>query len=339
MTEVIDGRDIHGGNRTTVSIDRRAMCSRVLQASVLAGFLSACILCSVCRGGALECEDTEYASVQKTTLLRSEGHLVQLFGAASSRKTNLFVDDYDGTVARAEARFLLPRLSLLVDSRIALPDPFLVAMWSYLKDIDWEDRLDYGIGVEWRPLSKIDYPESALLRWLWHIRYYAVSLRTIRLNDRPEWDWRPDGDIRVGMELYRECNIYNARGYWGELWLDASWRETDFYVDDYESWRFAVVPKLGLRLSPRASLSVMPYLTGELVATERSDFWQNRILGGFGIRLMPFRWHRRGAAMLTRGTRLYFEALWVLGYLKDEAPDEIPEHDLRFGVDFVVNWW
>lgn len=307
--------------------------------SVTALFASLCCVSSVYCEGLFTCEDTAYDSSDKQNILRSRYHLFQLFGDTSYRTTNFFEENYDGLVAWVENRVFFPRFSEFVNAPIPLPDPFFIQILKGLKDIDWEDRWDYGIGIEWRPLSKMEFPSNSLLAWTGHIRFYTVYLATKYLQDRDEWNWRPDDDFRIGAELYKECNLYNKSRYWGEFWADGSWRKTNFYIDDYESWTFAFVPKLGMKIFSDEEIAIMPYVTGEIVITERSEFWQNRALAGLGIRSMPFRWSDNRINIFVKGLRFYVETLWVVDYFRDEAPSTTPDYDFRIGVNFTVNWW
>lgn len=284
-----------------------------------------------------KCEDTPTPS--ESNILNSRYHLLQIFGDASYRNTNFFKDNYDGAVGWVESRLIFPRFSELTDAPVPLPEPFLIGILKGLKDINWEDRWDYGIGVEWRPLKKTEFLNDTSLKWAKHLRFYTVYLRTEYLQDREEWSWRPDDDFRVGVDLYRECNLYNESRYWGEFWSDISWRKTNFYIDDYKSWTFAFVPKLGVKLFSDKESALMPYITGEVSLTERSDFWQNRALAGLGLRIMPFRFNDDVTSVFIKGLRIYTEGLWVVDYFKDDSPSDAPDHDFRIGLNLTINWW
>lgn len=294
-------------------------------------------------GNLFKCEDTPRIGPCdpgfKPSMLESKYHLIQIFGDLSFRKTNFFEDDYNGAVGWVESRLIFPRFSELVDTSIPLPDPFLIGILKGLKDIDWEDRWDYGIGLEWRPLKRTECLSDTPLNWTKHLRFYIAYFKTEYLQYRKGWGWRPDDDFRIGVDLYRECNLYNENRYWGEFWGDVSWRKTNFYVDDYESWTFAFVPKLGVKLFPEREWAFMPYATGEISVTERSEFWQNRALVGVGLRIMPFRWYEGLIRIFMKGLRIYIEGLWVVGYFKDEAPSVTPDYDFRVGTNFTINWW
>lgn len=285
------------------------------------------------------CEDSPFEVDCRPSLLRTKYHLIQIFGSYSLRTTNFFRDDYRGSVFWTEQRLSFPRLSIMIESRIPLPDPLVVGLLKGLKEINWEDRFDYGVGLEWRPLKNINLDSLPLLKVLNHARFYAVRLWTSYLQYEDDWSWRPDVDTRFGLEIYRECNFYNKNRYWGELWMDFSWRETNFYVNDYDSWVFAIVPKWGVNLTPNSGFAALPYVTIEAVVTGRREFWQNRVTLGVGLRIMPVRWQTGIFGDLFRGSKLYLEYSEVAAYLKDKAPDDNPKSDLQMGFSYTINRW
>jgi hypothetical protein len=294
-------------------------------------------------GAQLRCEDTRYHDGDPPDAFTSRYHVLQLYGDVGWRSSNFFASGYDGVVSASTARVLAPRLSELVRSRVPLPDPFVGVTVSALKGIDWENRADGMAGIEWRPLKRVDSLPVGL-GWLHQVRLYAATYSAEYLRDAAAFAARPHGDVRVGAELYRECNLYSGgeaaeSPFWAEVWGDVSWRRTNFVVNDFRAWTAALVPKIGVRLPPGAELALMPYVTGEVSATQRTEWWQNRALAGLGLRLMPFRHHFGPLADLLRGGRLYVEELWLVSTLKDPIPDGVPPRDLRVGGTFVINRW
>jgi len=274
------------------------------------------------------------------SILESKYHLVQSFGDVAYRNTNFYKSDYHGLVLSMENRVVFPRFSEFIDAPIPLPDIFLTGIFKRLTDLDWEDRLDYGIGVEWRPFSQAKFLDTPVLHWIKLLKFYIVYLRTIYLQYQDEWSWRPKDDVRAGVEFYHEYHLDDSSRYWAEVWGDASWRITNFYVDDYDSWTFAIVPKFGVKLFPDRAYSVMPYFTGELALTGRTEYWQNRTLAGVGIRMMPFRRYDGMLGIFTKNTKFYVEYLRVTHYFDDlpSCSACVPEHDIRFGINYALNW-
>jgi len=287
----------------------------------------------------LKTENTPKPNNSLPNILESDFHLVQFFGDISSRNTNFFESNYDGVVLSNETRLIFPRFSKLFDFSFPIPDPFFPGALKLLKKIDWEDRFDYGIGIEWRPFSKMNFLERSLLRWIKELRFYTLFLNTEYLQYQKNWSWRPKTDFRYGMEFYKEYNLYNTNFFWTELWADVSWRKTNFFVKDYNSWVFAIVPKMGVKIFPKNEVCIMPYFTGEFALTQRYEFWQNRILIGGGIRFMPFRWNGSRMNVFIKGLRLYLEYIRILNYFDDKAPTYIPKYDLRAGINYTINWW
>lgn len=289
--------------------------------------------------GMFSCEDTPFGSDSEPSILKSRYHLFQVFGDISYRQTNFFEKNYFGGVAWTETRLFFPRFSELIETPVPLPDPYLIGIIESLRDIDWEDRWDYGIGIEWRPLKKATFCEESYLNWARHLRWYVTYFKTAYLQYHDEWGWRPNDELRVGLGLYRECNLYNKNVFWAETWTDCSWRKTNFFTNDSKNWTFAFVPKWGIRLYSDREIAIMPYLTAEIAITSRREFWQNRALLGLGIRIMPFRWHDGVFRVFIRGTKIYIERMQLIDYFKDEAPQGTPNHDFRVGFNYsIINW-
>jgi hypothetical protein len=287
-----------------------------------------------------DCPDTPYLENHSPSILQSKYHLIQLFGDASLRSSNFFESNYNGGVYSGNIRIIFPRFSTFINSEVPLPDPFVSGVLSSLKDINWENRFDYGFGIEWRPFSKLEILELPLLRWIKQLRFYSIFLNTQYLQYQTSWSWMPKTDFRYGLEYYKESHLYDMTFFWSEVWADASWRKTDFYVNDYQSWTFATVPKFGFKIFSEDKFCIMPYVTGEIAFTERCEYWQNRALAGIGIRIMPFRWNETRLNIFAKGLRLYIEKLWVVSYYyyyKDRL--NIPNNDLRAGLNYTINWW
>ena len=292
----------------------------------------------------LKCTDTEYDINYDFSLLNSRFHLLQLFGDNSFHSSNYYDNNYNGNVGWIEGRLMFPTFSKFVKTQIPLPEPYITGLIKDLKDISWEKRFDYGVGIEWRIFKQINENLKGF-NWIKHLRFYAVSLNT--LYSQEVESWRPKNDYRFGVELYRECNIYkdyhlgeqNNDNYyfWSEFWADLSYRKTNFFIKDYNSWFFAFTPKYGIKLFPYKFYSLMPYLTGEVVVTSRSDFWQNRALLGIGARIMPFRKFTTGLfGALFRSCRFYFEYSNCVAYFKDKPTAQTPEYDLKFGISISI---
>ena len=308
--------------------------------------LFAVILCTILFLGSsanaqslFTCGDTPYNSNIQPSILKSKYHLIQIFGDNTFRTTNFFKNNYSGMVAWVEGRLFFARFSEFINTYLPLPDPYLTGILTRLKDIDWEDRIDYGIGIEWRPLKHNSVLQNTPVNWLYHIRFYAVYFKTVYLQFRPEWTWRPNDDLRFGLELYRECNLYYKDIFWQEIWADVSWRKTNFFINDFNDWVFTFVPKWGLKFFPKELFALMPYLTGEFAITGRREFWQNRAIVGIGLRIMPFRRNRGVFGIFMRGIRIYIEGLKVIKYLKDKPPKNTPDFDIRFGFNYTIYRW
>ena len=287
----------------------------------------------------LKSESASQSINYRGNLLESNIHRLQFYGDTSSRSTNFFESNYGGMVFSGTSRIVFSRFSRFLDFKFPIPEPFISGSLKRLTKIDWEDRFDYSIGIEWRPFSKIDLFDKLKIREIKELRFYVLLQSTAYLQYQTDWSWRPKKDFRYGVELYREYFLYDTNTFWSEIWADASWRKTNFFINDFESWTLAVVPRVGIKIFPQKEYCIMPYITGELAMTQRYEFWQNRLLFGTGIRIMPFRWNETMANIFLKGLRLYVEGHWLIYYFDYQAPNAIPDYDIRAGINYTINWW
>ncbi|HEY4129452.1 MAG TPA: hypothetical protein VGM50_02490 [Gemmatimonadaceae bacterium] len=295
------------------------------------------------------CEDTRYErddahADAHADAFHSRYHVVELYGETDGRSTNFYHDDYDGGVSTTTLRVTVPRLSALVATPLALPEPFVSATLSSLTALDRENRVDAAVGVQWWPFERATLPNNAL-RWLPHLRAYAAAYEAGYLRrGAPQPGW-PTSDTRYGVELYRECNMFAAhpvaeRTFWLTAWGDVSYRRTNFVTDQFHAWTGGFVPQIGIRVLRGHALTPMPYITAEITKTGRSEeFWQNHALAGAGLAFMPFRWLNDSWRDVLGGTRVFGEELWLVRELASTGGTAVPPRDARVGVAFVVNRW
>ncbi|MGR3310136.1 MAG: hypothetical protein ACUZ77_05110 [Candidatus Brocadiales bacterium] len=223
-----------------------------------------------------------------------------------------------------------------------------------------ENSFVYGFGAENRFLARADelfldgkLYKNPYLHWLRAFRLFGENL------DLEWWAgdwWQAEHDLRIGIDYWYEWNVPGGEGWpyekekaleshlklWGELWMEGSWRKTNFFSTDYNSWTFGTAEKLGIRAwnwraSPESKISVhlMPYVTMEASVSEKNDFfWENRLLAGGGIRLMP-----RIKLCSTKDLliRLFAEHVTAVDYFKSGPDSEVPWNDIRVGINFSIN--
>jgi len=290
----------------------------------------------------LKCVDSPNEQTEQFSILKSKFHLIQLYGDYSLRTTNFYNKHYNGNVGWVESRIIFPYFSELFSNILPLPDIFITATLKDLKDIYWEQRIDYGFGIEWRPFKRI-HANLFPINWTKHLRIYTVNLSGYYLNIKE--NWRPDKDLRTGIELYRECNLYsfneNTTGnnyFWSEFWCDFSYRTTNFYINDFNTWVFGFVPKYGVKIFPGNDFTLMPYLTGQIQLTGRDEFMQNRLLLGMGLRIMPFKKYKTYLiGTFLSSCKIYIEFERNIVYFKDVPCSNIPKYDVSFGVTYSIN--
>lgn len=123
-------------------------------------------------------------------------------------------------------------------------------------------------------------------------------------------------------------------------------RDTNFTRDDYSAiagWaelRVILRYKGNLKSATSRTLYFEPYFKGTIAASERSSYWENNLIYGVGLEnrfMEPFIHNESGLTGLVKKLRLYIEYLKT-SYTKDSAGDDIPDHDIRLGVDLWKEW-
>lgn len=249
--------------------------------------------------------------------------------------------------------------------------------YHYKGRIPYENNFVWGGGLENRFLERLDdiifnntLKDKKYLDWIRSCRFYAEYLNLEYLEE--DW-WQSDFDFRAGVDLWKEWNVPGGTGgfskvslfdllrksenetkkstkaegtwLWGEVYQDLSYRETNFYLNDYDSLFFVSTGKLGVRLydywenenskdNSDWSVHIMPYIKGEVAASEKDYFWENRAKAGVGLRIMPrIKISEKNELLL----RFYGEYLGVVDYFKDDPVSGTPWDDYMIGVNFSIN--
>lgn len=268
------------------------------------------------------------------------------FGEAGYRSTNLYEERYDFAGGWAEAR--IAARNLIAYSELIGVTPFAkgVLSWTNHTELPEENMFIYGGGLEFRLLLDSD-THGGWANWLNQLRLYGEYLEAKYLR-REVGSWVPRTDWRFGVEIWKEINVevgtrvINPKSVldytWAEIWSDVGWRKSTFFRSDFESGMTALVLRLGLwfpKLVPSRDIFLMPYATLDHASSQWRYAWQNRALGGFGLRMMPF---PHSLTPWLRRLRLFAEYVWVAGYYCDQPVEGTPDYDVRVGVNFSNTW-
>lgn len=271
----------------------------------------------------------------------------QFLGDISYRSTDFSRVDYESVVGWTELRAVL-RYKALVNDRVLrsfLFEPYVKGTLAASENsYFWENNFAYGPGLENRFLEEVTGLDDSRIAWMKNIRLYVEYLAISYGDVEIEKD-TPDHDLRAGIDLWKEWNIppLTARSnIWGEVWGNASWRETNFSKSDYQTYVCGLMGRVGPRFSAPVVesegilLDLLPYVILEASTTGTANFWENGYSAGGGVRLMPvFKWGKDRDQQLI--LRIYAEWLTNLGYFKGEADPETPDHDVRVGINFSYN--
>jgi hypothetical protein len=218
-----------------------------------------------------------------------------------------------------------------------------------------------GVGLQVYPFSSLRFRSSSSTagKILGPMRFFAEYNRTDYVGARNSW--RPHSQTRIGFEHWKAMNVNNPdREWWLEAWNGLYWQSSNEFTDRYDSVIFANAWRAGIRKPKAGAIStITPYLAVESSRTKYDraasqpcflpvsystfpvnpnpcDFyWENRLLGGGGVRYAPslasLRWLQRFV--------IYAEYESTAAYYGPTAPWQVPRFDLRVGVSASIGQW
>jgi hypothetical protein len=253
--------------------------------------------------------------------------------------TNFERNSFATYILRSEGRVGVNLLRVWGDTYLA---PYVVYSTAYSQDSNyWNNNLYSGFGIRIKPFAKND--ASSLVGDL-KVFYETMSASYYKDAASARAAGLPERDTVFGLDLYYEWNQprycgdkkFNFDGPWSEIWTNLSFRQTDFYQDNFNSYIFRAQPKWGVFTGAREGVPPRfePYLAGDLVMSGRNYSWLNRLSYGIGVRMQPFRYLTNETAAWMFKFKMFLE-LWGVSYLKEQPATQIST-DVRFGIDFSV---
>ncbi len=243
-------------------------------------------------------------------------------------------------------------------------DPYVEAIPSVQTDgRDFATNLEVGAGIEWRPFIRSAILQNyqpyglPILDWIRNTRLFIVYSQRHNIKDKYSDDVKTH-NLRAGVGLFKEWGIdlpgfdvFSHQSpyfkgddlFWGEVFSEFFYNKTNFSAEpDYQSIQSTVAFKFGLKL-PRFPLRnnpvnqeflLMPYFVFENnVNYEHSFSFQNRFYYGWGVRWMPFRDYRFLNNEWLFKTKFFFEYYQNIHYGQEKPVGEVPEKDIRLGVN------
>ena len=156
-----------------------------------------------------------------------------------------------------------------------------------------------------------------------------------------ENEWRPDEQVRAGADYWRQRGINELKDIlWNEVWAGLFWQSANEFDKNYDSTILGAATRLGARVPDTGLVSMFsPYLLLESSLTDnQAYYWENRLVGGVGIRFappldwLPCEWQINRLVVFT-------ECIDIIEYWRKDAPSGIPSHDFRMGIGFSIGDW
>lgn len=203
-------------------------------------------------------------------------------------------------------------------------------------DAYWNNYLQSGAGVRLIPFRAF-HGTHWLNEWLPGLKIFYEDLSASYLKNAAsaESAGLAKTDTRYGIEIWHEWNQEkpDRRRPWGELWMNYSYRETNFGWEEFKDHVLYFQPKFGVHLAK----DIKAYLRADITASGKSGAaysFLNIADYGVGVRFEPLREFGRSDDLF-RKFRMFAEVLGV-SYLKDKPTDpaKIVSSDVRFGIEF-----
>ncbi|MFH1617485.1 MAG: hypothetical protein ABIJ26_04230 [Candidatus Margulisiibacteriota bacterium] len=258
---------------------------------------------------------------------RSQGW-IDMWNNAAFYTTNTERSNFNGFLVRSEGRFGLQMVSLGEDAGIS---PYVVYLLTWSQDDNyWNNYAAGGGGIRIDPFGNYK-GEQWYNEWVKDVRLYVEVLGASFLKDQAsaEAAGTKTHDLRYGLELYHEWNQDNPdfKRPWSEVWANLSFRDTNFYFEDFNSYILSYQQLFGIYFG-----GVKPYIRLDFTTSGKDYSWLNSLVFGPGLRFEPFRFSEDRNPWINK-FKMFVEYLTV-SWLKQS--DGRPSQDLRFGVDLRI---
>ncbi len=277
------------------------------------------------------------------------------------RTTNFTKKDFNALTGFWSHRLVFRGIRFIGGTTV---DPYIEAVPSWQSDpSDFATNLEVSGGLEWRPLVRNSFLQNyqpyglPMLDWIRNTRVFLVYSQRKNIKDKFD-DEVITNNLRAGVELFKEWGVdlpsldvisgespYFKKSdfLWSEVFLQYFYNKTNFSSEpDYQSIQNTEAFKVGIKL-PRFPLPdnpinqeflLMPYITFENNVNHEHDFsFQNRFYYGYGVRWMPFRDYRFANNEWLFKTKIFFEYYPEIHYGQAKPASEVPEQDIRFGLN------
>lgn len=284
---------------------------------------------------------------------------MQAYGNTAFHTSNFDSSTYKNPNGWIEIRYLLEKLKIGFANTNTTCYMFGVGAMGKGR-VPQEHKFVLGVGMENYLLPRLFPKVKTILPWFEFCRSF-VDFSTIKYYyDKPSRGF-PKTNLRAGIDVWYEkvpnleTRYYSYLGLWYDLWLQYAYQSTNYKDKNYNTATFGFVTHAGiLKNRKNTPTAFLFYLLGEVSASGKRYFWENRILTGGGIRFFPIKNNDRFWNRLV----CYAEGAYAVWYFKD-APetlprwdyskssfpvsmkgDQRPRFDFRFGLSFSFGkWW
>jgi hypothetical protein len=260
---------------------------------------------------------------------------------AGYRKTQFFEKDHNTAVVQWDTR-----LELWLPPQETLSyGPYLrFAGIASSRDPAWENALlaAPGVGFQVYPFSLPVFTnaDSTIGKIFGPVRLFGEYNRLDYWGH--ENTWRPDEQIRAGMEYWRARHVNEtSEPFWTEFWTGLYWQSANEFDKHYDTLVFANSLRLGVRKPKSGFIStISPYAVIESSLTDNQDYyWENKLLVGGGLRITPSREALPDGMRWMNRLVFFAEYVYAAAYYHTKAPSSVPDYDVRAGISMSIGRW
>lgn len=223
-----------------------------------------------------------------------------------------------------------------LDERKSLA-PYISIIPSYSSEGEfwWQRNVQFGVGFEWYPIrpSMAKLEETAVKKFMNSSRLYALYAYREYYDKPSEADPEKD-DLQIGADVYYD-NLFDGNLLKAIIWSNASFRTTNFSLNDYDGFIWSGNTKVGPQFGEK--IKILPYVVMDWTYSPKYDerWWENFLRLGAGVSCYPMT-HRGGGLVnnLLKRLNFYAEVQNNVAWLGQQPHSGVKDTDYRIGLSF-----
>lgn len=225
----------------------------------------------------------------------------------------------------------------------------VIPTYSSEEEFWWQKNNQLGVGFQWYPTNTFSPKQKLKPGEKWEdpfrayrgIRFYALYAWS-NYYDKPEGQDSEDSDIQIGADYYYDnLKDITKPSLAAIVWSNAGYRQTNFSLDDYNTFLWTGNIKVGSAIPLLESSILLPYVLTDWTYVPRYEdrWWENYIRLGAGLKWYPTYLSYSDISQdylenILKRFNIYVEVLHNTAWLGDDPTDDVEKTDYRIGFAF-----